>query len=301
MKLNIVIVIIILVTLMVPKTILGSDIYRFCKDQTKILIGMKDVNSNTPRIYAEYLEKNWRIEVPGFPGLTGEEICQHSAGKINYNFKLGFTAKDVLEMIRAGSVSTKTLEAGTFFNYGTTPDGSDIKEYSYNKSKTWRVIVGNKHGFCFGLVKIEGNEPCYNNICCMLSKTATIVPKKIVRDTVYVVLCPPLIEEVVQMEIPDSGFSEFMNGFKTVQPVTVACPRFYGIDRSFCERREGRWFNLSLGFWVNNQDIQPFAELPFGKPGAGGGDNPGGGPGGSGGDNPQGSGGGLGGAGWGHN
>lgn len=295
--------------MMASKTSYGAEIHRFCKNQALIPADMKNIGSNTPRAYAEYLEKHWSHDLPGFPGLTGEEICQHEADRIKYNFNLGFTAKDVLEMIRNGSVSTETLYAGNFFNYGTTPDGSSIKQYSYKEDKSWRIISGEKNGYRFALVKIEGSEPCYNNLCCMLSKPAPVVHTVVAKiDTVYVVICPP--EKL--LEIPDSGFDDFMSGFKTVKPaVSAVCGvRYIGSDRSHYEMRGGRWFNLSLGFWAsNNQHIQPVPQLPVGGPGAGGGDNPGGGPGGGGGDNPGGGpggnggdnpGGGAPGAGWGH-
>ena len=272
---------------------------------------MRNIGSETPRAYAEYVEKYWSQELPGFPGLTGEEICQHEADRINSKFGFSFTAKDILEMIRGGSVSTETLYAGNFFNYGTTPDGSSIKQYSYKEDKSWRLISGEKNGYRFALVKIEGSEPCYNNLCCMLSKPAPVVQTVARVDTVYVVMCAPK-EEAVAIEIPDSGFDGFMSGFKTIRPAPVSCPMYLGSDGYSYERRGDHWFNLSLGFFIGkNQHIQPVDKLPVGKPGAGGGENPGGNAGGSGGDNPGGGPGGTGGdnpngggipnAGWGHN
>lgn len=271
---------------MASKTFFGAvEIYRFCKDLSKVPAEMRNVSSNTPHAYAEYIEKNWANELPGFPGLTGSEICQHSADRINHSFSLGFTAKDVLEMIRSGYVSSETLLAKKFFNYGTSPDGSSINEYSYDKDQNWRVIVGERFGYKFALVKIEGSEPCYNNLCCLLSKTEPVPLKPTTMttrtDTVYVVLCPEQDEPVAMIELPDSGFDQFMGSFKTAKPAVescnIGCPRYYGSDRSYYERRGNRMWNLSLGFWANNthfvnqqtgQDI-----IPVGNDGYGSGTN----------------------------
>ncbi len=179
-------------------------------------------------------------------------------------------------------------------------------------SKDAKIMTFEKEGIVVPLKKIDCENLQYFKYT---PKTTTYTVPHTKVDTVYVVLCPPKDEAVAMIEIPDSGFDPFMSGFKTVKPTVIQAPcypAYYGSDRSHYEMRGGRWFNLSLGFWVSsNQHIQPVDKLPVGGPGAGGGDNPGGGPGGGGGDNPGGGPGGNGGdnpngggipnAGWGHN